>query len=376
MSQLFNSFLDNLLAASGRALELPLFVLLAAIAIFGLAAGWIITRIAKKKGLATSGTVPFLVMGAVGLAAAILIVDQKIARLQNAVSELRSKTSAEIASALSSASRPASQRQSVLFHLDDARRTLTNKFGEVTMQPVICDEATDFVRVTIKNPLTQVFLAVVDLTNPNVEVKLGVNLDKKTLTSAFARENDCTVAINGEAGASPGLNSGLGVWRGDLVSLGKELLRESARYPTPFLSFDQQNHPLLISSAFKNRTIPPTTCNAIWGRWDVLAKGAIQGTDFVNRQPRTAMAISQDGTRLFLMVADGRQTGYSGGMTLPVVGQFLLAFGAYDAMGCDEGGSSCMYLKKFGSIVNNPSDNYGQERPTYTHFGIHLRSDK
>jgi hypothetical protein len=39
MSQLFNSLLDNLLAASGRVLELPLFVLLAGIAIVGLVAG-------------------------------------------------------------------------------------------------------------------------------------------------------------------------------------------------------------------------------------------------------------------------------------------------------------------------------------------------
>ena len=39
----------------------------------------------------------------------------------------------------------------------------------------------------------------------------------------------------------------------------------------------------------------------------------------------------------------------------------------------DEGGSSCIYLKKFGGIVNSPSDNAGEERPTYTHFGIHLR---
>lgn len=376
MSQLFNSFLDNLLAASGRVLELPLFVLFAGIAIVGLVAGWLITRFAKKKGLATSGRAPLLVMGALGLAAAILMVDRKIARLQDAVTELRSKTTAEITSALSAISNQTAQRQLFLFNLDDARRTLTSKFGEVTVQPVVCDEATDFVRVTIKNPLTQVFLAVVDLTNPKVEVKLGVNLETKTLTSAFARENDCTVAINGEAGASPGLNSGLGDWRGNLVWLGKELLHESARYPAPFLSFDQQNRPLLISSVFTNRAVPPTAYNAIWGRWDVLVNGAIQSSDFVNRQPRTAMAISQDGTRLFLMVADGRQVGYSGGMTLPAVGQFLQAFGAYNAMGCDEGGSSCIYLKKFGSIVNSPSDNYGQERPTYTHFGIHLSGDK
>jgi exopolysaccharide biosynthesis protein len=313
---------------------------------------------------------------ALGVAAAILTVDRKIARLQDAVNELRLKTTTEIAAALSNVPKPATGRQSFLFNLDDARRTLTGKMGDVTVQPVICDEATDFVRVSIKSPLTQVFLAVVDLTNPKVEVKMGVNLDKKTLTSSFARENDCTVAINGEAGNSPGLNSGLGVWRGNLVSLGRDLLHESARYPAPFLSFDQQNRALFISSAFTNRALPSTTYNAIWGRWDVLVNGVIQGSDYVSRQPRTTMAISQDGTRLFLMVADGRQAGYSGGMTLPAVGQLLLAFGAYNGMGCDEGGSSCIYLKKFGSIVNSPCDNNGQERPTYTHFGIHLRVDK
>ena len=201
MSQLFNSFLDNLLAASDRMLELPLFVQLAGIAVAGLAAGWLVTRYARRKGLVASRRAPWLVMGAVGLAAAILMMDRKIARLQDAVSELRIKTTAEIATALSSASKQTAQRQSFLFNLEDARRTLTAKFGEVTVQPVVCDEATDFVRVTIKSPLTQVFLAVVDLTNPKLEVKLGVNLDKKTLTSSFARENDCTVAINGDAGS-------------------------------------------------------------------------------------------------------------------------------------------------------------------------------
>jgi hypothetical protein len=39
---------------------------------------------------------------------------------------------------------------------------------------------------------------------------------------------------------------------------------------------------------------------------------------------------------------------------------------------CDEGGSSCFYIKKFNGIVNSPSD--GEERATYTHFGITLHN--
>ena len=147
-----------------------------------------------------------------------------------------------------------------------------------------------------------------DLTNRKVEAKLGVNLEQKTLTSAFAREKRWHRRHQWRSGrfARPEFRAGR-LARRIWVSLGKELLHENATYPAPFLSFDQENHPSLISSAFTNRAIPSTAYNAIWGRWDVLINGAIQGTDFVTRQPRTAMAVSQDGTRLFLMVADGRQ---------------------------------------------------------------------
>ena len=79
------------------------------------------------------------------------------------------------------------------------------------------------------------------------------------------------------------------------------------------------------------------------------------------------MGISADGTKLILMVADGRQQNYSVGLMRTEVGQVLKAFGASNGMLCDEGGSSCMYMAPFG-IGNSPSD--GQERVTYTHFGV------
>jgi exopolysaccharide biosynthesis protein len=58
------------------------------------------------------------------------------------------------------------------------------------------------------------------------------------------------------------------------------------------------------------------------------------------------------------------------GFTRGEVGMLLKLFGAHNAMLCDEGGSSCLYVETMGGIVNVPSDNQGQERPTYTHFGI------
>ncbi|MCC6484254.1 MAG: phosphodiester glycosidase family protein [Armatimonadetes bacterium] len=80
--------------------------------------------------------------------------------------------------------------------------------------------------------------------------------------------------------------------------------------------------------------------------------------DAYARNPRTALGISQDKTKLILAVVDGRLPGFSVGMTGPELGAFLIELGAWDGMGFDSGGSSTFYLG--GSVVNTPSD--GAER--------------
>ena len=76
------------------------------------------------------------------------------------------------------------------------------------------------------------------------------------------------------------------------------------------------------------------------------------------RHPRTAVGISQDKTKLIMVVVDGR--GQSVGATQNEMGQILLEYGAYDAINFDGGGSSTMVLRKEGdmevSLANNVSD--------------------
>ena len=63
---------------------------------------------------------------------------------------------------------------------------------------------------------------------------------------------------------------------------------------------------------------------------------------------------------MLLLVVDGRQPGYSTGMSLTALAELLLEFGAADAINLDGGGSSTMFLD--GKVVNKPSDAAG-ERP-------------
>ncbi len=77
------------------------------------------------------------------------------------------------------------------------------------------------------------------------------------------------------------------------------------------------------------------------------------------RHPRSAVAIMNDG-KLLMVAVDGRQEGYSVGMTLKELVEFLLGIGAVDAMNLDGGGSTSMYLD--GKIINRPSDKEGERR--------------
>ncbi len=77
------------------------------------------------------------------------------------------------------------------------------------------------------------------------------------------------------------------------------------------------------------------------------------------RHPRTAVAKLKDGK--FLMVTvNGRQAGYSVGMTLQELAEFLLEIGATDAINLDGGGSTVMFLD--GKVVNRPSDKEGERK--------------
>ncbi len=83
---------------------------------------------------------------------------------------------------------------------------------------------------------------------------------------------------------------------------------------------------------------------------------------FVGKNPRTAIGFDKNGKRLFVVTVDGRQAGYSIGMTLAELSEFLKKEGAYKALNLDGGGSTTMVIN--GVIVNSPSDSTG-ERPVH-----------
>lgn len=76
-------------------------------------------------------------------------------------------------------------------------------------------------------------------------------------------------------------------------------------------------------------------------------------------QPRTAVGVI-DENHLVFVVVDGRQSGYSEGVTLTELADIMTGLGATTAYNLDGGGSSTMYFD--GRVVNQPSN--GGERGT------------
>ena len=90
------------------------------------------------------------------------------------------------------------------------------------------------------------------------------------------------------------------------------------------------------------------------------------------RQPRTAVGQRADG-RIVLAVTDGRQPGYSTGMTNFELAQTMVRLGAVTASALDAGGGTTMAFD--GELLNRPSDPRG-ERPVADglfvfYYGVH-----
>ena len=77
-----------------------------------------------------------------------------------------------------------------------------------------------------------------------------------------------------------------------------------------------------------------------------------------DRHPRTAVGFNQDTTRLYFFIVDGRQPGYSMGMTLFELADYMLEWGVYQGINLDGGGSTTMVVR--GETVNQPSDATGE----------------
>ena len=102
--------------------------------------------------------------------------------------------------------------------------------------------------------------------------------------------------------------------------------------------------------------------------------GATARIEPTKRHPRTVVGVDAAGTKLIILVIDGRQKDWSVGATLPEAAGWMIERGATDAVNLDGGGSSALVFRPAGgaAMQNKPSD--GSFRPVANHLGFRLRA--
>lgn len=116
---------------------------------------------------------------------------------------------------------------------------------------------------------------------------------------------------------------------------------------------------------------------AVAGFTRLLQDGQIVPQTNTTVNPRTALGLDAGNHFLYLLVVDGRQPGFSEGMTTTELAQYMLSIGCRDAVNLDGGGSSVMLVedaKKEPMVLNDPSTKvYGLSIPRPIPVGLVIR---
>ena len=223
----------------------------------------------------------------------------------------------------------------------------------------------------------------VDLTDPTIHLfatpkctNCGVDTTAEN-TSLFRDNHHLQVAVNGafyvpadQPLGTPQDVRGLAMTEGSVVSPADDPSRAVA------LLFTTNNVPMLVPN-----NNPPTNTSGIFTAFSgdvlLLLNGqVVPAPNPADRDPRTAVGISQDRRYLYLMTLDGRQPGWSDGADWYETGLWLQRFGAYHGLNVDGGGSTTMVMEDCdgSSLRINRSSYvaaYGRERYIGHNIGVY-----
>ncbi|HEY6136922.1 MAG TPA: phosphodiester glycosidase family protein [Thermoanaerobaculia bacterium] len=212
----------------------------------------------------------------------------------------------------------------------------------------------------------------ININNDQIRIVVSNETDKGLKVSDYAKKVNAIAAVNGDYfddHFNPvGLTIGpCGPWTNT-----KDMKRE--------VVLQIANQRVMLHKRTEIGDEPDDPVDAAISGWPyivaeckALGPTELPGSDAFTRapHPRTALGISNDGSLLYFVVADGRRTGIPG-LTLAELASFMAdKLGVCSAMNLDGGGSTAMWVGD--KIVNRPSD--GVERGVGDHIAVIFRRD-
>ena len=223
-----------------------------------------------------------------------------------------------------------------------------------------------------------VHVVTVDLTTPGLELvptagTTGACLPATT-TSNFLAEQRVQLAINTQFFfVCPGQPNP------------EELTPGQLQHPVGRYAVDGE---VVVGNRWKGNTLfispegevslfeqPDALHHAISGRHRLVVEGRAAALESGGLAPRLALGFDEARERMTIVLVDGRQRGFSEGLTLPELADLMIELGVYDAIEYDGGGSATLVAEdEHGEpeVLNSPIHTRipGRERPVANHLGI------
>lgn len=239
---------------------------------------------------------------------------------------------------------------------------------------------------TRTNLPTHLFVAEIDLTNPKLHVRVsrgGADPDgdgkwQTTLmppTEVAAREH-FDLVVNGDffdanqvkdaEGKLSGYRAGqFALVEGPAMTDGKTW--STCAKPRGALVV-HTNHKVTIEMV---ATPAADDYEVISGNTLLVKDGVDVAPAVKTRHPRTVVGLDATGTKMILLLVDGRKPGIAAGMSYDELAQEMLQLGCKQALNLDGGGSSVMAIRDTDGkmkVLNEPTD--GRERAVANVLGI------
>jgi exopolysaccharide biosynthesis protein len=240
---------------------------------------------------------------------------------------------------------------------------------------------------TRTNPPMRLFVAEVDLRNPKVHVRVapggpdpdGPGKWQTTLMrpTKIANRENFNLVVNGDFFAARNIKDAEGtnsrysadVWasvEGPAVTDGRIWSQSISNRPCLVVHKDRSVDIEMLSHPVED------DFEVISGNQMLVKQGKVLPHRSKTRNPRTVVGLNADGTKLVILVVDGRKPGVSIGMSYEDMGAEMLRLGCRQALNLDGGGSSVMAVRDPSTgemrILNTPSD--GHERPVANTLGV------
>lgn len=253
----------------------------------------------------------------------------------------------------------------------------TAKEEELSWTPVFKGVA--YAKLDTRSPRPLKIHAVrIDLRDPDIEFFVTPSNGDRPQetdglkTSSFLKKYRCQLAINASPFRPVSLREGdprdilgLSISRGEVYSA------------------EQRGYGALLISK-KNKAwiaTPPADLSKAYnavGGFRLLVKDGKNVGKAGPLHPRTAVGITKDGHRLLLLVIDGRQPGYSEGVTTQETAAWLLRLGAHSGLNLDGGGSTALVItdgRGGAKVLNRPIHGLpGWERVNGNHLGLFAKA--